>query len=49
MLQLGFGYEGKRAEHDFQKEFAKVIRKIIAVMPSLKPDIVEGGFTILSG
>lgn len=48
MLQLGSTYHGKRAEHDFQKECAKALRKIQAVMPSLKIDIVEGGFTILS-
>jgi hypothetical protein len=48
MVQLGATYHGKRAQNDFQKECIKAIRKIQAVMPSLKLEIIEGGFTILS-
>lgn len=46
MLQLGSDYEGKRAQNDFPKECIKALRKIQAVMPSLRVEIVEGGLEV---
>lgn len=47
--QLGADYEGEHAARDFGVKARKALRKIQAVMPSLRLGSEEGGLTVLAG
>ncbi len=49
MEQLGAEYHGDNASWEFARYARQAIRKIQLVMPTLKLEIREGGFTILTG
>lgn len=49
MEQLGAEYQAENASWEFARYARQALRKIQAVMPSLKLEIIEGGFTILDG
>ena len=44
--QFGQEYKGKNAADDFQKEFVKITKQVLAVYPDAKVNQVTGGFVL---